>query len=67
MPIKLRNCLLVVGGLIFSIDSIFLGRGLIPLRVTQKPKYSNSDFPKKDLLVLTFRPASCSLCNTISN
>ena len=67
MPIKLRNCLLVVGGLIFSIDSIFLGRGLIPLRVTQKPKYSNSDFPKKDLLAFTFSPASYSLYNTTFN
>ena len=41
----------------FNIASIFLGRGLIPLRVTQNPKYSSSDLPKKDLLALTFKTA----------
>ena len=57
----------LVGTYIALIAYTLDDRGLTPLLLTQKPRYSVSVCPEKDLSSFDFNPASASLCKTLSN
>ena len=55
------------GTSIALIDSTLDDRGLTPLLLNQKPRYSVSIHPENEFSAFTFNPASASPCRTISN
>ena len=61
------NCFLFLGRAMFCNASTFLGRGWIPSRVIQYPRYLISNLAKCDLLALTLSPASLSCNKTFSS
>ena len=67
MPTNRLNFLTICGKAISSMALTLLGIRLIPSRVCQNPRYSNSTPKKLYFLALIFTPADASLFSTSSN
>jgi hypothetical protein len=67
MSMNWRSSRLFFGGAILWMAFTLAVKGWIPSRDIQYPRYSKPSLAKKDLLALTFGPASFNLANTFSS
>ena len=58
-----RTCFWLFGGFIFTMGSTILCIGIIPFRVTHKPRYYILVCPKNDFSFLHLSPLSLSFCS----